>query len=190
MPSQLSSTRRGSPSGRSGGRTGNRTSGSGGSIRRQRQPLLKFKGNCADLHGQIFDCSDYKQADMYVSTLKRISEYVGASYKHGGDIRSSIINEQKLVIPNPPAVIYASTTTKSADEVVQEKVFHQDLVEMSKRKVVLNDNIQKTYSLVLGQCTDLLQTKLKQQLTWPTVQSDQDGVALLTSEGGFFPYKT
>ena len=26
----------------------------------------KFKGNCADLDGHIFDCSDYKQANTYV----------------------------------------------------------------------------------------------------------------------------
>ena len=30
----------------------------------------KFKGNCADLDGHIFDCSDYKQADTYVHMHK------------------------------------------------------------------------------------------------------------------------
>ena len=38
----------------------------------------KFKGNCADLNGHIFDCSDYKQADTYVHTHKCITEYIGA----------------------------------------------------------------------------------------------------------------
>jgi hypothetical protein len=62
----------------------------------QRQAPTKFTGNCAELQGHIFDCSDYKQADTYVHTIKRISEHVGAQYKHGGDIRSSIINGEKV----------------------------------------------------------------------------------------------
>ena len=46
----------------------------------------KFIGNCADLKGQVFDCSNYKQADSYVNTVKQISKYVGAEYKHGSNI--------------------------------------------------------------------------------------------------------
>ena len=38
----------------------------------------KFKGNITDLECYAFDCNDYKQAKKYVSTIKRIDEYVGA----------------------------------------------------------------------------------------------------------------
>jgi hypothetical protein len=64
----------------------------------QQQVSARFKGNCADLQGHIFDCSNYKQADNFVNTLKRISEYAGAAYKQGGDIHSSIINELGIII--------------------------------------------------------------------------------------------
>ena len=46
----------------------------------------KFKGNSSDLEGYIFDCSDSRQADKYITEIKRIAEYVGAEYKYGGDI--------------------------------------------------------------------------------------------------------
>ena len=73
----------------------------------------KFKGNCEKLHGAIFDCSDYKQADNFVSSLKRISEYVGSEYKHGGDIRSSIINQARfvVVIPTRPTIVDEAAPT-------------------------------------------------------------------------------
>ena len=48
-----------------------------------------------------------------------------------------------------------------------------------KREATLNDNIQHAYSLILGQCTDLLQSKLKQQATWGTVSTNRDGIALV-----------
>ena len=63
----------------------------------------KFHGSCEALKDQIFDCSDYRQADQYVNTAKRISEYVGAEYRNGGDIRSSVVNETKFTIPLPTA---------------------------------------------------------------------------------------
>ncbi len=48
-----------------------------------------------------------------------------------------------------------------------------------KRKTMLDNNVQKAYSLVLGQCTDLLQSKLKQQTQWATIEQDQDAIALV-----------
>ena len=38
----------------------------------------KFKGNSSDLEGYIFDCSDIRQADKYITAIKRIAEYVRA----------------------------------------------------------------------------------------------------------------
>jgi hypothetical protein len=48
------------------------------------------------------------------------------------------------------------------------------------RKAILDDNIQKTFSLVIGQCTDLLQSKLKQQAQWNTVSQNQDAITLVS----------
>ena len=34
-------------------------------------------------------------------TIKRIAEYVGAEYKYGSDIRSTLENEVRITIPQP-----------------------------------------------------------------------------------------
>jgi hypothetical protein len=51
-----------------------------------------------------------------------------------------------------------------------------------KRVVILDGNIQKAYHLIIGQCTDLLQSKLKQQAQqWSDISQNQDGsIALIT----------
>ena len=54
--------------------------------RKSRTITQKFKGNSSDLEGYIFDCSDSKQADKYITAIMRIAEYVGAEYKYGGNI--------------------------------------------------------------------------------------------------------
>jgi hypothetical protein len=96
--------RRGGSSGRNPQGCGRGRGDGNNAHRPQRQPPTKFRGNCTELQGCIFDC---------------------------------------------------------------------------KRKSLLDDNIQKTCSLVIGQCTDLIQSKLKQQAAWATISSDQDAIALI-----------
>ena len=172
MPSQRSSGGRGNDSTSRGGR-GSQGRGRG-RHRRPQQPHQKpkFKGNCAELQGFLFDCSDYKQADNFVNTLKRVSEHVGAEFKHGGDIRSSIINGKEMNIPIPVAPSIVNPAAPTPEEQVLQMIFKGEIDAYIKRKSVLEDNIQKAYLLVLGQCTNLLQSKLKQQSSWAQVSID------------------
>ena len=77
--------------GRGGGRGAGKCGGRGGrgersnrsrsgqlQNQRSRPVIQKFKGNSSDLEGYIFDCSDSRQADKYITAIKRIAEYVGA----------------------------------------------------------------------------------------------------------------
>jgi hypothetical protein len=59
---------------------------------------MNFEGKCDDLSGYIYDCADPKQAaDMYTTnTTTEISEYVGRTYKYGGEMRQVIM---KLRLP-------------------------------------------------------------------------------------------
>ena len=77
--------------GRGGGRGAGKGTGRGGrgdrsnrsrtgQIQNQKsRPITqKFKGKYSYLEGYIFDCSDSRQADKYITAIKRIAEYVGA----------------------------------------------------------------------------------------------------------------
>jgi len=58
-------------------------------------------------------------------------------------------------------------------------LFKGEVDAFIKQCSILDDNVQKAYSLILGQCTDLLQSKLKQQRQWLRTLLDQDAIALL-----------
>jgi len=121
-----------------------------------RQPLqqssLRFKGNCFSLKGQVFDCSDYKQADKYQSTMKCISKYVRLEFKHGGDIHSSIVNEAKIAVPLPttPTIVDPKVPTVDLPEQLLLMIFKGEVDAYIKRCAILDDNVQKAYSLILG----------------------------------------
>ena len=50
----------------------------------------KFMGECDDLKGNIFDCYNAKQSDMYISTKHEIKEYVGRTYTYDVNIMWSL----------------------------------------------------------------------------------------------------
>ena len=172
----------------SGGRGGGRGGGNQGRGYQGRgnggpkpHTTSKFKGNCSELEGHIFDCSDSKQADLYVHTVKRVAEYVGATYKQGGDISSAIIHGTLPTLAQPTYPTYSTTydTAPTPDDKVKEMIFKGEIDSYVKRKALLTENIQKVYSLVLGQCTELLRSKLKQHADWEIVSTNQDVLTLL-----------
>ena len=99
----MSNDTAGSSSDPSKERKGLDTSGSGGNKKTFRFKTVsgvhkqaKFEGKCDDLKGHIYDYSHAKQADQFAKTTKEVSEYVGRTYKYGGDIRLAV----KILLPS------------------------------------------------------------------------------------------
>ena len=91
-------------------------------------------------------------------------------FKNGGDIQASIDVEVKYTILHPPTpTAPINTNTPTAKEWLDQHLFDKRLDALIKCETILDANIQSLYSLMLGQCMDLIQTKLKQQTTLATV---------------------
>jgi hypothetical protein len=94
------------------------------------------------------------------------------------------INERKITIPIPPAPPAPSAVdprSPTPAEQVSKMIFKGVIDAYIKRKSLLDDNIKKTYSLVIEQCPDLIQSKIKQQAQWTTISQDhQDVIALIS----------
>ena len=134
--------------------------------------MNKFKGKSIALEGYIFDCSDRKQADKFTTAIKRILEHVGTEYKHGGDICSFIENSTRFAIPL--SVVPADTANALTRTIAAKKI---DLYV--KQDGILSENLEKAYSLIFGQCTKILKSKLKSSVNWDTMSSNYDMFTLL-----------
>ena len=106
--------------------------------------------------------------------MKRIAEHIGTNYHNGGDICSTIEQGRRFNIPKP---ISPSTTNDEVDKMILTKKVNSYV----RRDSILDENIQKGYSLVLGQCTELLKSKLKTTSNWDTISTDFDLLGLIAS---------
>jgi hypothetical protein len=114
----------------------------------------KFEGKCTDLKGHIYDCSDSKQAGKFTKTTKEITEYVGCTYKYGSDTRLAIENLERpiLSLPDDPETDATRTETRKWEKEVDEYV---------RNKAYLEENLKTLYSLVWGQCTNVVQARIE-----------------------------
>ena len=131
----------------------------------------KFKGKCDDLKGHIYDCSSTRQADQFMTTTKEIAEYIGRTYKYGGDIKKTIQNLEEVDIEEPELEDDATE--------VRRIIFTREADEYVKRKTFLRENMKTAYTLILGQCTELLRAKLEASSKYEDIDDEQNPIDLL-----------
>ena len=132
----------------------------------------KFEGKCADLKGHIYDAADSRQSDQYMKTTREIAEYVGRTYKYGGDIRLAVetLTVPTFEVPTDPAAGASRTEVRIWEKLVDEHV---------KRISGLNENIKTLFSLVWGQCSDIMRQKIEAHATYEVIYNAGDGIGLL-----------
>lgn len=103
------------------------------------QQVTKFKGDCPDSEGWIFNCSDCKQADIFIHMLKHILEHVGAEHKFGGDVHSSIINEENVTVslPGTPTCSAGHPGDPMQEDWIKDMILKGEIDRCIKRKSTL-----------------------------------------------------
>jgi hypothetical protein len=133
---------------------------------------VKFEGKCDELKGNIYDCSHARQADQFTKTTKEIAEYVGRTYKHGGDVRLAVMNMEVPIIPMPNDPPEGATETQ---RVIWKKRIEQYLA----RKDKLEENMKTLYSLIWGQCSDIMRQKIEAAESYTTMSATANSIELL-----------
>ena len=134
----------------------------------------KFEGRCEDLKGHIYDYGESKNADQFIQTTKEIKNYVGRTYKYGGDITAAIAALQVTTLKEP-------AEPKDTTAVITMKKWEKEYDAYLKSKKYLDDNVKTLYNLVWGQCTDAMQQKIEGLDTYEDMETEQDGIALLVA---------
>jgi hypothetical protein len=137
----------------------------------------KFDRRCDDIKGFVFECANGKQANRYNTTIQEITAYAGRTYDYGGDVRWSIKNEKKCV-PIKPADVEATATA------TDKRLWEKEIDEYVRRKAKLTANCEKLYSLILGQCTEHMVSKLEYLDDFKEIERALDVITLMKAIKG------
>jgi hypothetical protein len=131
---------------------------------------MRFEGREPSLRGHIYDWTGERNPDQFIKTTKEITNYVGHTYtKYTADFMEAV---RVLELEDPEEPEHPAPDDQDGAYVwkYNYKEYQAKLQEFSNFRAGL-------YNVVLGQCTDALQDKLKSHTDFPGAY--QDGIALL-----------
>ena len=71
------------------------------------------------------------------------------------------------------------TTVADPIPLIESRIFDKEIDIYMKRRSTLDENVKKSYSLVLVQCTDLFKSKLKHSNKWHVASTTYDVLILI-----------
>jgi hypothetical protein len=135
-----------------------------------RENIQTFEGRVPELKGAVYDITSERNPDRYLKTTKEIFTFMASrctSYT-----TELIEGLQNLQLTDPQA----PTDPDPTDPIAVEK-WKLALRQHENRVQVYKNFRSSLYNLVLGQCSDALQDKLKSHRDFSAC--NQDGIALL-----------
>jgi hypothetical protein len=165
----------------------------------QRESRKEFKSKVVGLEQHTFDVAGAKSAAQFTRSLEEIADYVQREYtKGGGTIGSAIRDLQTpaLVLPAEPT----GTPAVAADPNAVPPILAQAAIPPTRAEIFMweqdfkrtgdkihqyEENCERAYALVWGQCSPELRNKLKSAPNYAAISGTQDVVQLLILIRGF-----
>ena len=164
---------------RGNNRRGNRGNGNN-SNSDGRIKTLDFKGSESGMNGHVFDCTSPTDSKRYDETITELITFVGANYTSGKDLTKCI---QKLEMVAIPTIQDANSKLSKAEveklPYAEQMTLKHKSERYNKRCDALEDNVEKLYYLVVGQCTPHMDAEVKAHKKYEDVHNSQNGIGLL-----------
>jgi hypothetical protein len=126
---------------------------------RNAEPARKeFLTKVLGLESHTFDIGNAKYAAKYQKTVDAIANHIQDEYKGGPEIAKAIrdLSLPMIVIPGYPRPSLATAVINPGEVFLRQ----QDNPEAKKRIALLAENKKRSYTLVLGQCSSKLVSKI------------------------------
>ena len=131
----------------------------------------KFVGECEALKECVFDCAGGNQSGAFEASIKKLSIYVGSNYAMGSYVSVMVDNFSEITITLP--------TIYTGSDPIQAQITQLRLAQYVKNLEKLEMDMMKLYSLVYGQCTDHLISRLREMPTFTEMHNSRNALALL-----------
>ena len=128
-----------------------------------------FKGETTELHKHVFKTfGESKKATQYETTIKALQVYVTNNFYHGGNIGWMLKHKQDFVLACPSA---PSGLTRSSNTVEQD-IYKEKIKGYVAQMEKYSENKHKLYSVIWGQCSDSMQSKLQNKDNFVRIDED------------------
>lgn len=150
--------------------------------------VSNFNGNCPDLAGYTYSYDPSTRADQFERTTEYIAEYLKKDSEFPNDLAKCIMTREEpdtdAWMPKPRQLTDAERTAEENNpelKKMMEQVMGEKVKEWMLRKRKFGKNKCHAFTLVYGQCSPALKSKLKGVSGWEDTKNNSDLVNLLRS---------
>lgn len=153
-----------------------------------RPKRTKFKGGCSAIEEYVYDVGQpTSNQELYSTTTKKIAEYIARTYDRAGEFRNALINLKFEPLNRPKLDMFATLKKDPKDPEKETKVIDDESKELwkdalktySKKRDARDVNEGKAFALILGQCSDMIRSKIESHADWEKANESSDPIALL-----------
>jgi hypothetical protein len=137
----------------------------------------KFSGATDGMQGHIFGCSEeHGDRRKYTKTIAALQHHT-STFPNSEDFQSLF-----KTTPTSPVIDEPDEPKKNEPRCeVKTLIFQEEVKYYVKRKTTLRSNLVAIWNTVIGQCTDLMKTKLESYPTYTAMEDARDCPWLLAT---------
>ena len=134
----------------------------------------QFKGQCTELEYVTYDMTaNLTNQDLYTTMTQKLGDYITRTYDRAGEFRLGMMNLKLPTIDLPTSPSAKATTAEI-------EIYKIDLQEAKSCIRSREENSQRIFPLVLGQCSRTIWDRMEAHQNWQQVNEDSDVMGLLT----------
>jgi hypothetical protein len=138
----------------------------------------KFTGRSDDLEGYVYTLVSNKGGLQFTRTTEEVARYAGEKYSVvGAYVRTAILTMTQQVPVRPTAP--APQGTPPVVDPVDQAIFNEEIRQFVRNKAAIIAAMKAIYSVIWGQCSKGLRSKLKSNSSYDGISVDADSLALL-----------
>ena len=144
--------------------------------RRKRKPKSGFKGETSELSDNVFETFDEsRDAMQYEKSIKALQVYVASKFRNGGDIVWMLKHEEEFnfIPPSAPRI------TRSNENTVEQDIYKEQVKMFVSRRERYNENKDKLFPLIWGQCSNSMQSKLQAKTGFHEIDQSRNCLQLI-----------
>ncbi len=155
--------------------------------------MEKLQGRSKDLEGYTYTITANKGGIQFTRTTDEIARYAGEKYHViGAYVRMAVLT-MTVQTPTRPSIVPGTATpavaavggapavqaVAAAPDPIDQAIFNEEIRQYVKEKAAIVAAMKALYSVVWGQCSETLRSKLKGNADFTTISTNADSLELL-----------
>ncbi len=134
------------------------------------------RGACEELKDNVCTVGDARMAHSDAKTTEAIANCIQSKFDKGQDVRDAIVTMEQIDMEQcRPEQVDDEENISYVDKLIVQ----QEVKEFVGRMRKYQDNMNKAYGLIMGQCTQGVKNKLESRDDWEELQAEHNPIDLL-----------